>query len=163
MNKVKQDTMVPYESIDPTSAGALRPGVSFLVSNKTIAELIVEKGLGPSQVSARANASSANGPKISKDEAMHICALADGETTAADTELALGALQTPDGNQAWEIYHRIGDVLRNYGPPEISRDFDVLLAARLDKEAPIGQSSSVTRETKPPVVVPPLPERTRES
>lgn len=160
---MKHNTMVPYESIDPTSAGALRPGVRFLVSNKTIAELIIEKGLSPSHVSMAANTSSANGPKITKDEAMHICALADGETAPADTELALGALQTADGNRAWEIYHRIGDMLRSYGSPEVSRDFLVLLAARLDKEAPIGQSSSVTRETKSTVVVPPLHERTRES
>jgi hypothetical protein len=45
MRTVEQNTMVPYESIDPAGAAALRPGVSFLCSKMTIAEVIAQKGL----------------------------------------------------------------------------------------------------------------------
>lgn len=42
---MEQNTMVPYESIDPAGAAALRPGVSFLCSKMAIAEIIAQKGL----------------------------------------------------------------------------------------------------------------------
>jgi sigma-E factor negative regulatory protein RseA len=160
MNTVKQNTMVPYESIDPAGAGALRPGVSFFVSKKTIAEVIVEKGLCSSPQSMVAKAGSANGRKISKAEAEHICALADGETATADIELALAALQTADGHQALEAYQRIGEVLRSYATPDMSPNFAAPLAARLDEEAADGQCAPVTGKAKPALGAPPLLERT---
>jgi sigma-E factor negative regulatory protein RseA len=137
--------------------------VNFFVSNKTIAELIVEKGLMPEHGAMAANASSANVPKISRDETMLICALGDGELVQMDLEPALKALETADGREAWDLYHRIGDVLRNYGTPDLSHDFKMLLAARLAHEATPGRPSSLTREPMPTVVVPPLHERTGES
>jgi len=155
--------MVPFENIDPIGAAAFRPGVSFLVSNKTIAELIVERGLCPSPEQMNGKSSSANGWRISKAEAMQISALTDGETATADKdldELGIAVLQTADGHQAWELYHRIGEVLRNFGPPDLSRDFAALLAARLDDEATKGRHPSVTGEGKPTVAPHPPLERT---
>ncbi len=66
----------------------------------------------------------------------HISALSDGELSAADVELALAALQSADGQLAWNSYFRIGDVLRAQATPELSDHFDAALAARLDAEAP---------------------------
>lgn len=64
----------------------------------------------------------------------HISALADGELSAADIELAFAALHAVDGHRAWATYHRIGDVLRAQVAPELSDDFDARLAARLARE-----------------------------
>ncbi len=50
----------------------------------------------------------------------HISTLCDGELSDADLELALAALQSADGQQAWNTYHRIGDVLRAEGTPALS-------------------------------------------
>ncbi|HZX29017.1 MAG TPA: RseA family anti-sigma factor [Telluria sp.] len=64
----------------------------------------------------------------------HISALADGALPDAELELALAALQEPDGRRAWEIYHRIGDALRAEGDPGPSAQFAATLAARLAAE-----------------------------
>jgi sigma-E factor negative regulatory protein RseA len=64
----------------------------------------------------------------------HISALKDGELSASDIELAFAALQTGDGRQAWEVYHRIGDVLRAQGSADLSPDFSARLAERLAAE-----------------------------
>jgi len=64
----------------------------------------------------------------------HISALSDGELPAADVELAFAALQTADGRQAWNTYHRIGDTLRAQATPELSSGFSERLAARLKAE-----------------------------
>jgi sigma-E factor negative regulatory protein RseA len=64
----------------------------------------------------------------------HISALSDGALHPDDLELALAALQAPDGRHAWEIYHRIGDVLRAQASPDLSPDFSARLAARLATE-----------------------------
>ena len=69
----------------------------------------------------------------------HISALADGALPADDVELALAALQTADGRQAWDVYHRIGDTLRNQATPELSDGFSARLAARLALEAAPGK------------------------
>ena len=66
----------------------------------------------------------------------HISALSDGELASNDLELASAALQSPDGEQAWIAYHRIGDVLRGQAAPEFSPGFNERLAARLASEAP---------------------------
>jgi sigma-E factor negative regulatory protein RseA len=79
----------------------------------------------------------------------HISALSDGELSAADVELALAALQSADGQLAWNSYFRIGDVLRAEATPELSDHFDAALASRLDAEAlPI---------RRPPVLPPDAP------
>ncbi|HEY0063637.1 MAG TPA: RseA family anti-sigma factor [Telluria sp.] len=64
----------------------------------------------------------------------HISTLSDGELSSADLELALAALQAADGQQAWNTYHRIGDVLRAQATPELSDGFADRLAARLAAE-----------------------------
>jgi sigma-E factor negative regulatory protein RseA len=66
----------------------------------------------------------------------HISALSDGELSAVDLELALAALQSADGQLAWNSYVRIGDELRARATPVLSDSFDAVLAARLDAEAP---------------------------
>lgn len=68
-----------------------------------------------------------------------ISALKDGALPEADLELALAALQGSDGRQAWDLYHLIGDTLRDAPPnpaPVLSPDFHTRLAERLAGEAP---------------------------
>jgi sigma-E factor negative regulatory protein RseA len=64
----------------------------------------------------------------------HISTLSDGALCDGDLELALAALQSADGQQAWNTYHRIGDVLRAQSTPELSDGFAQKLAARLAEE-----------------------------
>lgn len=64
----------------------------------------------------------------------HISALGDGELSASDLELAFAALRAADGQQAWNTYHRIGDVLRAQASPDLSDGFNERLAARLAAE-----------------------------
>lgn len=69
-----------------------------------------------------------------------ISALKDGALPDADLELALAALQGSDGRQAWDLYHLIGDALRDApaacAAPALSPDFRARLAERLAGEAP---------------------------
>ena len=67
---------------------------------------------------------------------VHVSAMVDGELPAGDAELAMAALHTPDGRQSWQLYHRIGDVLRAEAAPALSDGFAARLAARLEAEAP---------------------------
>lgn len=69
-----------------------------------------------------------------KKDRAHISALCDGELPCADTELAMAALQTGDGQQAWKAYFQIGDVLRATATPPLSDGFAARLAAALDAE-----------------------------
>ncbi len=71
-----------------------------------------------------------------------LSALADGELPSADLELALAALHTPDGKQAWDTYFRIGDALRAQATPELSDGFDAALKARLDAEPAPGRRAA---------------------
>ena len=74
----------------------------------------------------------------------HISALIDGELSATDLELAFAALEGADGKQAWNTYHRIGDVLRGQATPELSEGFAARLAARLAAEpAPVRRVKAV--------------------
>jgi sigma-E factor negative regulatory protein RseA len=63
-----------------------------------------------------------------------ISALSDGEIPDGDQELAFAALDMPDGEQAWALFHHIGDVLRAAPAPDLSPGFAERLAARLDAE-----------------------------
>ena len=74
-----------------------------------------------------------------------ISALKDGALPDADLELALAALQGSDGRQAWDLYHLIGDTLRDASasssvtasaPAALSPAFRARLAERLAGEAP---------------------------
>lgn len=64
----------------------------------------------------------------------HISALCDGELPTGDLELAFAGLQAPDGQHAWDVYHRIGDVLRARPAADLSPGFAGRLAARLAAE-----------------------------
>ncbi len=80
---------------------------------------------------------------------VHISALSDGELAPADLELAFAALQSADGQQAWNLYHRIGDVLRAQATPELSDGFLDRLNARLAAEsAPGRRAARATGEDK---------------
>lgn len=72
----------------------------------------------------------------------YISALSDGELSDADLELALAALQSSDGQQAWNTYHRIGDVLRIPATPELSDAFAMKLAERLAAEPAPGKRAA---------------------
>ena len=66
-----------------------------------------------------------------------ISLLLDGEIPDTDQELAMAALGEPDGRQAWDIFHHIGDILRAEATAELSPGFGERLAARLaDEPAP---------------------------
>ena len=69
----------------------------------------------------------------------HISALSDGEIRDADQELALAALDAPDGRQAWDLYHHIGDILRAQATADLSPGFAGRLAARLAAEPAPGK------------------------
>jgi sigma-E factor negative regulatory protein RseA len=69
-----------------------------------------------------------------KKDRAHISALCDGELPCTDAELAMAALRTGDGQQAWEAYFQIGDALRAAATPALSQGFAARLAARLDAE-----------------------------
>jgi sigma-E factor negative regulatory protein RseA len=72
----------------------------------------------------------------------HISTLCDGELADADLELALAALQSSDGQQAWNTYHRIGDALRAQATPELSDGFADRLAERLAAEPAPGKRAA---------------------
>jgi sigma-E factor negative regulatory protein RseA len=76
----------------------------------------------------------------------HISALSDGELPASDIELAFAALHGEDGRHAWEVYHRIGDVLRAQASPDLSPEFASRLAARLAAEPGPGKRAVASQE-----------------
>jgi sigma-E factor negative regulatory protein RseA len=78
----------------------------------------------------------------------HISALTDGELSESDIELAFAALHAEDGRQAWEFYHRIGDVLRAQASADLSPGFSARLAERLDAEAGHGTRGGAARADK---------------
>jgi sigma-E factor negative regulatory protein RseA len=68
----------------------------------------------------------------------HISALADGELSDSERELAFAALDTPEGQAAWRAYHLTGDVLRSTADGAPSDAFSARLAAALAAEPPYG-------------------------
>jgi sigma-E factor negative regulatory protein RseA len=88
----------------------------------------------------------------------HVSALSDGELATSDLELAFAALRAADGEQAWNTYHRIGDVLRAQATPDLSDDFTERLAARLAGEpAPARRAAGAAYATSEPDAAPPEP------
>jgi sigma-E factor negative regulatory protein RseA len=86
-----------------------------------------------------------------------ISALSDGELPDIDLELAMAALDGPEGQQAWDLYHRIGDALRAEATPDLSPGFSERLAARLAAEPLPGKrtvAASEAADTAPVVVGP---------
>ena len=78
----------------------------------------------------------------------HISALSDGEVRDADQELAFAALDTPDGRQAWGLYHHIGDILRAEATSDFSPGFSERLAARLAAEPAPGKRPATLPESE---------------
>lgn len=93
----------------------------------------------------------------------HISALGDGELSASDLELAFAALRAPDGQQAWNTYHRIGDVLRAQGSPDLSDEFSERLAARLLAEPSPGRRAPVAAPAQPAESTPAEPAQAESS
>lgn len=87
----------------------------------------------------------------------HISALSDGELSASDLELAFAALRAPDGQQAWNTYHRIGDVLRAQGSPDLSDEFSERLAARLLAEPSHARRAAAAAPAPAPAPAEPAP------
>jgi sigma-E factor negative regulatory protein RseA len=75
-----------------------------------------------------------------------ISAFSDGEIPEVDQELALAALDTPDGRQAWALFHQIGDVLRAEPSPDVAPGFTERLAARLAAEPLPGKRAAVATD-----------------
>ena len=86
-----------------------------------------------------------------------ISALSDGELPDIDLELAMAALDGTEGQQAWDLYHRIGDALRAEATPDLSPGFSERLAARLAAEPLPGKrtvTASEAADTAPAAVSP---------
>lgn len=80
----------------------------------------------------------------------HISAFKDGELPDADLELALATLHGSDGQAAWDLYHRIGDALRDAETPALSLDFGERLAGRLAAEPlPARRAAAALDSTAP--------------
>jgi sigma-E factor negative regulatory protein RseA len=74
----------------------------------------------------------------------HISALCDGALPETDRELAFAALRLADGEQAWAVYHHIGDALRAQASVELSTQFGTRLAERLAAEPALSQRRTVS-------------------
>jgi sigma-E factor negative regulatory protein RseA len=72
----------------------------------------------------------------------YISALMDGEIPDNDLELAMAALGGLEGEQAWDTYHHIGDLLRAEAVAALSAGFSERLAARLVAEPLPGKRSA---------------------
>lgn len=77
-----------------------------------------------------------------------ISAFADGELDDSQVDTILASLRRDESHQDWELYHRIGDVLRSDDMAAVSLrpDFTARMAARLEQEpiiiAPVTSSST---------------------
>ncbi|MFC7516574.1 sigma-E factor negative regulatory protein [Herbaspirillum sp. GCM10030257] len=76
-----------------------------------------------------------------------ISALADGEITDEQLDLALAAMKKDNACADWALYHQIGDVLRSSDMAiNMSSDFSARFAARLQTEPTvIAPTASITR------------------
>jgi sigma-E factor negative regulatory protein RseA len=85
----------------------------------------------------------------SKMKHEQISALADGELVDNHINVALAATRQPDGQEAWDVYHQIGDILRSDEMAvSLSPTFAARMAARLDAEPTIIAPAA----TLPPMV-----------
>ena len=78
--------------------------------------------------------------KKNQEIRQQISALVDGELDSSELTPLLAELRKPAARSRsdWEIYHRIGDVLRSEQmAAEPSADFSRQLAERLEKEPPL--------------------------
>lgn len=73
--------------------------------------------------------------KKDQEVRQQISELADGELDSSQLPLLLAELRTPEARSHWDVYHRIGDVLRSEQmAAEPSAGFSRQLAARLEQE-----------------------------
>lgn len=85
---------------------------------------------------------------MDKQAGMHepLSALADGELTFGELELAYALLDTAAGRAAWDRYQKIGALLRSdAGAAKLSPEFQSRLAQRLAAEAPLELASDAPR------------------
>ncbi|MBP0596854.1 sigma-E factor negative regulatory protein [Herbaspirillum sp. LeCh32-8] len=85
-----------------------------------------------------------------------ISALADGELGSEEMTIALAALRSSkEDNEAWGVYHQIGDVLRSedMGVP-LSAGFSAKMSALLDAEPTIVAPQAPAEAAKPAQVAP---------
>ena len=89
---------------------------------------------------------------INKKNRERISAFSDDALPEGDHELALAALDTPEGRQAWACYHHIGDILRATAapPPELSDGFAERLTQRLAAEPAPGRRSATALDVPAP-------------
>jgi sigma-E factor negative regulatory protein RseA len=67
-----------------------------------------------------------------------ISAFVDNESADGHVDIALAALRQPEGRDAWNLYHQIGDALRSDDlNTQLSADFNVRMFAQLDAEPAI--------------------------
>ncbi|MFC5475159.1 sigma-E factor negative regulatory protein [Paraherbaspirillum soli] len=67
-----------------------------------------------------------------------ISALVDGELPSAYVDTALAALRQTEGRETWDVYHKVGDILRSDDMAlTMSQDFMSRMMARLDAEPAI--------------------------
>jgi sigma-E factor negative regulatory protein RseA len=84
----------------------------------------------------------------------NISALADGELSDSERELAFAALDTPAGRAAWRAYHLTGDVLRATPGGALSGGFDAVLAARLAAEPAYGTATVPLEDSATAIILP---------
>jgi sigma-E factor negative regulatory protein RseA len=83
----------------------------------------------------------------------YISALMDGEIPESDLELAMAALGGPDGEQAWNTFHQIGDILRAETGADLSAGFSERLAERLAAEPMPSKRSAAAEPSATAVAV----------
>lgn len=72
-----------------------------------------------------------------KNAGERLSALVDGEVDDASLDAALASLRNAKGDEDWEIYHRIGEVLRSEElAAPLSAGFAARMAERLEAETP---------------------------
>lgn len=84
----------------------------------------------------------------------NISALADGELSDSERELAFAALDTPEGRAAWRAYHLTGDVLRATPGGALSDGFGAALAARLAAEPAYGSAAAPLEDRTTAIILP---------
>lgn len=77
----------------------------------------------------------------------HISAFSDNELSLSNVDVAFAALHSADGEQAWNTYFRIGELMRAQASPALSEGFAAKLAARLAAEPPPGKRGARAVET----------------
>lgn len=76
--------------------------------------------------------------KMKKMNREQISALADSELAAGHIDMALENLYRPDGRDAWDVYHQVGDVLRSDEMAiTLSPGFTARMGLRLEAEPTI--------------------------